>query len=47
MAILIQRYPVDLMAHGIERWDTDWLMHIMTYCKLEDDYEYLYKLSKL
>ena len=47
MAILIQRCSVDLMAHGIERWDTDWLMHIMTYCKLEDDYEYLYKLSKL
>ena len=47
MAILIQRCSVDLIAHGIERWDTDWLMHIMTYCKLEDDYEYLYKLSKL
>ena len=23
MAILIQRCPVDLIAHGIERWDTD------------------------
>ena len=47
MAILIQRCSVDLIAPGIERWDTDWLMHIMPYCKLEDDYEYLYKLSKL
>ena len=47
MAILIQWCSVDLIAHGIERWDTDWLMHIMPYCKLEDDYEYLYKLSKL
>ena len=47
MAILIQRCSVDLIAHGIDRWDTDWLMHIMPYCKLEDDYEYLYKLSKL
>lgn len=40
MVILIQRCPVDLMVHGTEKWDTDWLMRIMPYWKLKDAYNY-------